>query len=243
MLQAEQPPAAVEGDPDRIEPQLGRPGSRRVPPRQPLARHQPHLAPLPRADRRNRLAVCGGRASLALYGGRLRSSDATLRRTGAQVCDCCDEIVTSRVPRFTRPDLAWPAMLACVPTFALDGVSSHEVTVEVDVRRGLATFTLVGLPDRAVRESRERVRAAVLNSGLEFPQKRITVNLAPAHVRKAGPSFDLAIAVGLLGASGQVPREPLAEYALCGELSLTGEIRPVRGALAVALGARRAGFR
>jgi magnesium chelatase family protein len=134
-------------------------------------------------------------------------------------------------------------MLACVATFALDGVSSHEVTVEVDVRRGLGTFTLVGLPDRAVRESRERVRAALLNSELEFPQKRLTVNLAPAHVRKAGPSFDLAIAVGLLAASGQVPGDALAGCALCGELSLTGEIRPVRGALAAALGARRAGYR
>jgi magnesium chelatase family protein len=134
-------------------------------------------------------------------------------------------------------------MLACVATFALDGVSSHEVTVEVDVRRGLATFMLVGLPDRAVRESRERVRAALLNSELEFPQKRLTVNLAPAHVRKAGPSFDLAIAVGLLAASGQVPQEALAGHALCGELSLTGEIRPVRGTLAAALGARRAGYR
>ena len=108
--------------------------------------------------------------------------------------------------------------------------------MEVDVRRGLAAFTLVGLPDRAVRESRERVRAALLNSELEFPQKRLTVNLAPAHVRKAGPSFDLAIAVGLLAASGQVPEEALGGYALCGELSLTGEIRPVRGALAAALG-------
>ena len=134
-------------------------------------------------------------------------------------------------------------MLACVATFALHGVSSHEVTVEVDVRRGLAAFTLVGLADRAVRESRERVRAALLNSELEFPQKRLTVNLAPAHVRKAGPSFDLAIAVGLLAASGQVPQEALGGYALCGELSLTGEIRPVRGALAAAVGARRAGYR
>jgi magnesium chelatase family protein len=134
-------------------------------------------------------------------------------------------------------------MLACVATFALDGVSSHEVTVEVDVRRGLSTFTLVGLPDRAVRESRERVRAALLNSRLDFPQKRLTVNLAPAHVRKAGPSFDLAIAVGLLAASRQVPSEALAAHALCGELSLTGEVRPVRGALAAALGARRAGYR
>jgi magnesium chelatase family protein len=133
-------------------------------------------------------------------------------------------------------------VLASVATFALDGVSSHEVIVEVDVRQGLSTFTLVGLPDRAVRESRERVRAALLNSDLEFPQRRITVNLAPAHVRKAGPSFDLAIAVGVLAASGQAPQEALAGHALCGELSLTGEIRPVRGALAAALGARRAGY-
>ena len=134
-------------------------------------------------------------------------------------------------------------MLASVTTFALEGVASHEVTVEVDVRRGLSTFTLVGLPDRAVRESRERVRAALLNSGLEFPQKRITVNLAPAHVRKEGPSFDLAIAVGVLVASGQLTQEQLGACALCGELSLTGELRPIRGALATALGARRCGYR
>jgi magnesium chelatase family protein len=134
-------------------------------------------------------------------------------------------------------------MLASVITFALEGVSSHEVTVEVDVRRGLSAFTLVGLPDRAVRESRERVRAALLNSGLDFPQKRITVNLAPAHVRKEGPSFDLAIAVGVLVASEQVPQEALGGFALCGELSLTGELRPVAGALAAALGARRCGHR
>jgi magnesium chelatase family protein len=134
-------------------------------------------------------------------------------------------------------------VLAAVATFALEGVRPQEVTVEVDVRRGLPTFTLVGLPDRAIRESRERVRAALLNSGLEFPQKRLTVNLAPAHVRKAGPSFDLAIAVGLLVASGQAPAEALEEWALAGELSLSGELRPVRGALNAALGARRAGYR
>jgi magnesium chelatase family protein len=133
-------------------------------------------------------------------------------------------------------------MLAAVATFALEGVRPQEVTVEVDVRQGLPTFTLVGLPDRAIRESRERVRAALLNSGLEFPQKRLTVNLAPAHVRKAGPSFDLAIAVGLLAASGQIPAEGLDRYALAGELSLSGELRPVRGALNAALGARRAGY-
>jgi magnesium chelatase family protein len=133
-------------------------------------------------------------------------------------------------------------VLASVATFALEGVRPQEVTVEVDVRRGLPTFTLVGLPDRAIRESRERVRAALLNSGLDFPQMRLTVNLAPAHVRKAGPSFDLAIAVGLLVASDQVPSEQLGSCALAGELSLSGELRPVRGALNAALGARRAGY-
>ena len=132
-------------------------------------------------------------------------------------------------------------MLASVSTFALEGVRSHGVTVEVDVRSGLPAFTLVGLPDRAVRESRERVRAAVQNSGLAFPLKRLTVNLAPAHVRKAGPGFDLAIAVGLLAASGQLPPESLERTSLCGELSLSGELRTVRGALAAALGARGAG--
>jgi magnesium chelatase family protein len=133
-------------------------------------------------------------------------------------------------------------MHASVATFAIEGVSSHEVTVEVDVRRGLSTFTLVGLPDRAIRESRERIRAALLNSGLEFPRQRLTVNLAPAHVHKAGASFDLGIAVALLAASGQVPAEQLRRYAVCGELSLTGYLRPVRGAIAVALGARGAGY-
>ena len=87
------------------------------------------------------------------------------------------------------------------------------------------------------------MRAALLNSGSDCPQRRITVNLAPAHVRKAGPGFDLAIAVGVLAASGQALQEPLADYVLCGELSLTGELRPVRGALATALGARAAGYR
>jgi magnesium chelatase family protein len=134
-------------------------------------------------------------------------------------------------------------VLAAVATFALEGVRPQEVTVEVDVRRGLPAFTLVGLPDRAIRESRERVRAALLNSELDFPQKRLTVNLAPAHIRKAGPSFDLAIAVGLLAASGQIPAHELDQYALAGELSLSGELRPIRGALNAALGARRAGYR
>jgi magnesium chelatase family protein len=130
-------------------------------------------------------------------------------------------------------------VLASIATFALEGIDSREVTVEVDLRRGLPAFSIVGLPDTAVRESRERVRAALLNSELEFPMQRLTANLAPAHVRKAGPSFDLAIAVALLAATGQIPRDALGRYAVCGELSLSGTLRPVYGTLAIALGAKR----
>lgn len=133
-------------------------------------------------------------------------------------------------------------MLAGVATFAIEGIESCEVTVEVDVRSGLPAFTVVGLPDAGVREARERVRAALLNSGCEFPLKRLTANLAPASLRKAGPSFDLALALAVLGASGQAPRAALAEYAVCGELSLGGAVRPVAGAVAIALGAQRAGY-
>jgi len=132
-------------------------------------------------------------------------------------------------------------MLASVATFALDGIDSREITVEVDLRRGLPAFQIVGLPDAAVRESRERVRAALLNSGLDFPMQRLTANFAPAHVRKAGPSFDLTLAVALLAASGQIPTDELSTYAVSGELSLSGSIRPVHGTLAVAIGARRCG--
>src|SRR3954449_5015961 len=127
-------------------------------------------------------------------------------------------------------------MLASVATFAIEGIDSKEVCVEVDVRQGLPAFTLVGLPDAAVREARERVRAATLNSGLEFPQQRLTANLAPADVRKAGPGFDLALAIALLTASGQIPADALARSAAVGELSLSGSLRAVRGALAMAAG-------
>ena len=133
-------------------------------------------------------------------------------------------------------------MLASVATFALEGIDSREITVEVDLRRGLPAFSIVGLPDAAVREARERVRSALLNSGLEFPLQRLTANLAPGYVRKAGPSFDVALAVGLLAASDQIPRDAVAGYAVCGELSLSGALRPIHGTLAMALGARRCGI-
>jgi magnesium chelatase family protein len=134
-------------------------------------------------------------------------------------------------------------MLARIATFAIDGVDPRQVWVEVDIRSGLPSFTIVGLGDAAVRESRERIRAAILNSRFEFPQKRITANLAPAFLRKVGPGFDAALAIGVLAASGQVPVEAVAGYAVFGELSLGGELRDSPGALAVAEGARRAGLR
>jgi magnesium chelatase family protein len=130
-------------------------------------------------------------------------------------------------------------MLARVITFAVEGVDARRVWVEADIRLGLPAFTVVGLADKAVREARERVRAALTNSGYEFPLRRITVNLAPAYLRKVGPAFDLPLAVALLVASGQLEAEQVESCAIVGELSLTGEVRPVRGALAVAEGTRR----
>jgi magnesium chelatase family protein len=132
-------------------------------------------------------------------------------------------------------------MLARVVTFAIDGVQPRTVWVEVDIRSGLPSFTIVGLGDTAVRESRDRIHAAILNSGFRFPDRRITANLAPASLRKAGPGFDTAIALALLAASGQVPAAPLAGIAVFGELSLSGELRDSPGVLAIAEGARRAG--
>ncbi|HEY6729554.1 MAG TPA: YifB family Mg chelatase-like AAA ATPase [Solirubrobacterales bacterium] len=132
-------------------------------------------------------------------------------------------------------------MLATARTFTLDGISARPVRVEVDVHRGLPNFTIVGLPDTAVREARERVRAALVNCGFEFPLRRIVVNLAPASLRKAGPGMDLAIAAALLSASGQLEWKGLAEVALVGELALDGSTRPVQGALAMAEAARESG--
>ncbi|HEX4669806.1 MAG TPA: YifB family Mg chelatase-like AAA ATPase [Solirubrobacterales bacterium] len=132
-------------------------------------------------------------------------------------------------------------MLATARTFTLDGISARPVRVEVDVHRGLPGFAIVGLPDAAVREARERVRAALVNCGFEFPLRRIVVNLAPASLRKAGPGMDLAIASALLSASGQLEWEALSRVALVGELALDGSTRAVNGALAIAEAAREGG--
>jgi magnesium chelatase family protein len=133
-------------------------------------------------------------------------------------------------------------MLSRVTTFAVDGVDARRVWVEADIRLDLPAFTVVGLADKAVREARERVRAAMVNSGYEFPLRRITVNLAPAYLRKVGPAFDLPLAVALLVSSGQLEPAAVESCAIVGELSLTGDVRPVRGVLAVAEGARAHGL-
>ena len=131
--------------------------------------------------------------------------------------------------------------LALIQTRALDGLQAPPVTVEVHVANGLPAFSLVGLADAEVREARDRVRAALLSSGFEFPARRITVNLAPADLPKDSGRFDLPIALGLLAASGQLPALNLQDYEFAGELSLTGSLRPVRGALALALACQSAG--
>jgi magnesium chelatase family protein len=133
-------------------------------------------------------------------------------------------------------------MLACVRTAAVFGIEASTIDVEVDVSFGLPGFTMVGLPDPSVRESRDRVRSAIRNSGYEFPEHRITVNLAPADVRKAGSSFDLPIALGVLAASGAVTRRNVDDVLLLGELSLDGGIHSARGVLPIAAAARRHRF-
>ncbi len=130
-------------------------------------------------------------------------------------------------------------MLARVQSVAVNGLEAHAVEVEVDLAAGLPMFTVVGLPDMAVRESRDRVRSALRNSGFGFPQRKITVNLAPADLRKEGAGFDLPMAVGILAAEGLIPSAVLREYVLVGEVSLEGGIKPVHGVLSMALSCRR----
>lgn len=131
--------------------------------------------------------------------------------------------------------------LAIVTSRALAGMDAPEVTVEAHLANGLPAFTLVGLAEAEVKEARDRVRAALLQSGYEFPQRRITVNLAPADLPKESGRFDLPIALGLLAASGQLTGDRLKDYEFAGELALTGALRPIRGALAMMLGAARSG--
>jgi magnesium chelatase family protein len=132
-------------------------------------------------------------------------------------------------------------MLASLRSAVVFGVEACAVQVEVDVSFGLPSFTMVGLPDASVRESRDRVRSAIRNSGFEFPAHRITVNLAPADVRKAGAAFDLPIALGILAAQGVVAQRQISDLVVLGELSLDGAVQPTRGVLPIAAAARRDG--
>src|SRR5215210_4866999 len=134
-------------------------------------------------------------------------------------------------------------MLACLRSAAVFGIEASPVTIEVDVSFGLPGFAMVGLPDASVRESRDRIRSAIRNSGYEFPPHRVTVNLAPADVRKAGSSFDLPIALGVLAASGVITRRDVDDVLILGELSLDGGIQGARGVLPIAASARKRRFR
>ena len=129
-------------------------------------------------------------------------------------------------------------MLAKVFSSAVIGIDAYVVEVEVDIVAGLPAFTTVGLPEASVKESKERVKSAVANSGYHFPDDRITVNLAPANIKKDGTGFDLPMALGILAATGVIPAQPLQQYLVMGELSLDGRIKPVNGSLPMALAAR-----
>lgn len=129
-------------------------------------------------------------------------------------------------------------MLARVTSGALIGINAYPVEVEVDIAQGLPQFSTVGLPEGAVKESKDRVKSAIKNSGYDFPARRITINLAPADIRKDGAAFDLPIAIGLLSAIGVVAKEQLEKFILLGELSLDGRVKPVRGVLPIAVAAR-----
>ena len=133
--------------------------------------------------------------------------------------------------------------LAVIHSRALAGINAPDVNIEVHISGGLPALSIVGLPELAVRESKDRVRAAILNSRFEFPNRKITINLAPADLPKEGSRFDLPIALGILAASGQLPAQSLATHEFIGELALDGGLRPVRGALPTAIQCASAGRR
>src|SRR3990172_1268624 len=134
-------------------------------------------------------------------------------------------------------------MLSRVLSSMITGVDASIVEVEVDLVFGLPIFTIVGLPDAAVRESRERVKSALRNAGFKIPKKKITVNLAPANLRKEGALYDLPVAIAILCAEGFVNNESIEGYMFIGELSLYGRTKPIRGALSIAIAARNAGLK
>ncbi len=144
----------------------------------------------------------------------------------------------------TRPNCAeGDPVIAKTISCSINGIDAFVVEVEADISMGLPVFQIVGLAEASVRESKERVRAAVTNSGYTFPMDRVVVNLAPADVQKTGSGLDLPVAMAVLGASGLIPSDAMTAYLMSGELSLDGRIKPVRGILPVALTAREQGFK
>ena len=152
------------------------------------------------------------------------------RRPFAMICDF------SPVPARTGGHV-----LANVLSSAVLGIDAYRVEVEVDITSGLPSFSTVGLPEASVKESKERVKSAIANSGYRFPDDRITVNLAPADIKKEGTGFDLPIALGILAATGIIPQQALARYLILGELSLDGRVKPVKGSLPMAMSAQPVG--
>ena len=134
-------------------------------------------------------------------------------------------------------------MLAKVNSAALYGIDALRVEVEIDLASGLPQLATVGLAEGAVRESKDRIRAAVKNCGYSFPAKKITINLAPADIKKEGSAYDLPMAIGILAAEGVIRRDRLKEYLMVGELSLDGEVKPTRGALPMAVAIKRDGLK
>ena len=134
-------------------------------------------------------------------------------------------------------------MFAKILSFGLNGLNGFKIDVEVDTNLGLPSYDIVGLPDAAVKESKERVRSAIKNSGFRFPTNRITVNLAPANVRKVGANFDLPIAVAILVSSNQIQETKYRDFVFVGELGLNGVIKPVNGILPLLISARNEGFK
>ena len=134
-------------------------------------------------------------------------------------------------------------MLAKILSYALDGLTGYAVDVEVDINSGLPGYDMVGLASTATKESKERVRSAIKNSGFQYPAKRIIVNLAPADTKKEGPVFDLAVALGIMAATGQLENKSYKQYVIIGELSLNGELRHVNGIMPLLISAMQAGHR
>lgn len=134
-------------------------------------------------------------------------------------------------------------MLTQIKSCGLLGINGIIVTVEIDISKGLPSYALVGLPDIGIKESKDRVFSAIKNNGFKYPMERITINLAPADLKKEGPAFDLSIAIGILSSSGQLEWENKDDYMLLGELSLSGKIGSIHGVLPMVLAAKKAGIK